>query len=101
MDSNQEPLFAYCGADGALQFGPKVPRGMLPVVAKCPDMSRADEWKNFLKGHCRRGYRDKFGVVPFLIPGVPEANGTEAGLEALEKFRAIVEPVINKEFTRG
>jgi len=86
-------LFAFCGADGVVYFGPTVPRGSLPVVAKCPDVARADEWTDLVRGLCRRGY----GGYP-LVPGVPEASDQEAGLEALERFRDLVQPVVDKEF---
>lgn len=88
-----ERCFAYCGADGALQFGPTIPRGMLPVVKACPNIDKVDEWKTFVKGLCRRSYAGN----P-LVPGIPEAENEQKAMEALEKFRETFQPVIDKEF---
>lgn len=93
---SEPSMFAYCGSDGLLQFGPVVPSGMLPVVRRCPDLQRVEEWKDILIGLCRRSY----GGNP-LVPGIPEATSEDQGLVALENFRKLVEPVIDKEFGNG
>jgi hypothetical protein len=83
---------AYCGADGALVFGSKLPYGMLPV-ARCPKKMAREKWRSDVEGFCRLAYPKVHGAKGpsvYLIPGIPEAADESAALEALHNFSELL-----------
>lgn len=76
-------LKAFCFASGHIQFGYAVPRGAL-IIATGEDKSLR-EFIETKARHARVG-------TDLFVPGVPEADNEEAGMEALEKFLAWIRP---------
>lgn len=85
-------MIAYCYANGRIGFGRKTPEGALPI-AKAP----AKKLRKAVMVIARMSYPSKRGgndEVP-LVPGIPEANNQNEGLDALLKFRMQVRSRLN------
>lgn len=78
---------AYCYASGLIEFGNKLPDGALPIA-----IGRAKPLRDFIEVQARHGYQSKVvdgrltkicGTEHLLVPGVPEAEGGIAKVDAL------------------
>jgi hypothetical protein len=70
-------MYAAAYASGQIVFDRRCPKGALPIAK-----GRERKLRPFIEVNARHGWQK--GVL--LVPGVPEAPGQVAALEALEKF---------------
>ncbi len=89
-------LRAYCYASGLIQFGRSMPSGALPV-ARGPAKA---VWE-FIEVKARHGYKTRKikgrptkipGSDCLLVPGVPEAPGQMAAVDALLAWKRWIKP---------
>jgi len=72
-------VFAW--ANGVIGFGESVPEGALPIVAAARGTIIPK-----VKARARLAYDNR----TLLVPGIPEATTDSARLDALMRFRALV-----------
>jgi hypothetical protein len=71
-------MLAYCWATGEIGFADQsAPNGALPIGRGEPDK---------IKAYCRLAHDG----TNYLVPGIPEADSGEAGLDALMAFRNLL-----------
>jgi hypothetical protein len=80
-------IFAHCDAAGAIQYGEYVPKGSLPILRGDEDIV-----KKVVGGLCRKGYEGQE-----IVPGIPEAKDQNEALDAMFKFKEVVEQAAAKE----
>lgn len=71
-------IYAYCFADGVIDFGSTIPVGALPVA----DGIERDILRS-IHGTARLAYDNE----TWLVPGVPEAADQFDGVDALAAYR--------------
>lgn len=78
---------AYCFANGFIGFGEEIPAGALPICAG--RKNTVEEVVSVKARHTRvKTWLDETGEL--LVPGIPEAEGEDAALDALFEFQAQV-----------
>jgi hypothetical protein len=78
---------AYCFAAGQIHFGPRCPKGALPIM-RGPDGAVRD----FICGVARHAYDGE----TLLVPGLPEAASQMEGLQKLSAFLDWIAPHAQK-----
>ncbi|MGA5655236.1 host nuclease inhibitor protein [Rahnella contaminans] len=80
--ATRKPLTVYAWASGLIGFGYRIPAGALPV-ASTHDEKTLRDLVEVRARHSRRS-NDLF------VPGVPEAEGPDAAVDALTRFSLII-----------
>lgn len=70
-------MVAYCWQTGVIGFGPRVPKGAILIMG-----GSGQKFKAEITVMARHAYDG----ITLLVPGIPEADGEEAKLDALDKF---------------
>lgn len=86
-------IYANVGRDGVIVFEPNADPslGRLPVGhATSKDAKR---FEKIVRVNARHGYDG----VTLLVPGVPEADGDDDAMDALLRFRRLIEMRMNGE----
>jgi predicted ATPase len=76
-------IYAFCYRNGIIKFGPRMPKGALPLFHGGNRPVR-----ELTSAVARHGY--KRGVL--LVPGIPEAKNDDEALKACEAFVAWARP---------
>ena len=82
----QSLFYAFCWADGKIEFGASIPDGALPCAS--PVTKRYErELRNAVIAYARHSY--SADVV--LVPGVPERSGALNAVDWLQAFKLRVD----------
>ena len=76
---------AYCGRDGHIKFGNRVPKGSLLIME-----GPAKKLREKVSAVARWSYPDKHGKEHPIVPGIPEAPDDHQALAALWKFSVAI-----------
>ncbi len=88
-------LFAYCWASGLIEFGPYCPDACL-FIASSTDHQRL---RDVVEVQSRHGKGASAGQ--YLVPGVPENQGTLAAVAAVTAFCQRVQPRLKEDWERS
>lgn len=73
--------FAYCWRGGVIEFGPRVPKGALPV-----DRGTEQSVRRRVEPLARHAHDGK----ALLVPGIPEAETDVEAFEAYQRFKRVL-----------
>jgi len=86
----ESDMRAFCYASGLIEFGRTIPDGALPIA-----YGPARKLRPFIEVRARHGYKTSLvkgrpskipGTDCLLVPGVPEADGQVAAVDALRAW---------------
>ena len=84
---------AYCWRNGTVGFTD----GKLPDGALILSKGNGTKWRDKVEVLCRLAYDNK----TYLVPGVPEAEDDDDALNAVIRFRAVLEWALLSKNERG
>ena len=87
----QIKFWVFCWRSGLIEFGTEVPEGSLPI-ASGPEKAVREA----VSVAARHGWNKNGEPGPLLVPGVPEAQGRKAAVEAVKVFVGRVEERLNR-----
>lgn len=80
-------IFANVGTDGVIVFEPQADPGMRRLTVGSASARDACRFREVVSTLARHAYDG----VWLLVPGVPEAKTPDEGIDALIRFRALLE----------